>query len=222
MARKCSKAVEILPSPTIEWLTGSTKNSTARICKNGRNVVMPKVKQPNKTGGDRKMFSGAGEKWRSMTVKQKQPWRDIADEKHFKSGWQAFISSFFKSTAIHGLEYTMNHELNYIDSSSRYEKAKQISNNVKRLHNYKVEPEFYKETEDILEEYPIAFTTEHVYLRLRDLSDVNNALEMKWLYRTDDFYEYHFTPIETDEFTEKGSYTLTKRPRQGQELYQPI
>ncbi len=222
MARKCSKAVEVLPSPTIGWLTGSIKTSTARICKNGRNVVMPRVKQPNKTGADPNIFKGAGEKWRSMTETQKRHWKDLAEEKHFRCGWNLFLSSFMRSAAIHGLDYTMNHQLEYIDSKSRHEKAQGFNNNMKRLNNYQVEPAFYDETEAILEKYPLAFADPFVYLRLRDLNDVNNALEMKWLYRKDDFAEYQFTPNEVDQYTEKGSYILIKRPRQGNELFQPI
>ncbi len=116
----------------------------------------------------------------------------------------------------------MNHELGYIDSTHRQKKAQQLQNSIKRLHNYKVEEEFYKETESILAEYPVQFTNEHVYFRLQDQDDVNKALAMGWLYRTDDFYEYQFDPTESDELTEKGSYTLKKRPRQEQELFQPI
>ncbi len=222
MAKKRSKSVEVLPSPTIDWLTGSVTTSTARICKNGRNVVMPKVTQPNKNGADPRMFTGAGEKWRSMTNEQKKPWVDIAEEKYFRSPWNAFLSSFFRSAAIYGLDYTLNHELIYIDSNHRHEKAEQFNNSMKRLNNYQVEPEFYQETEAILEQYSLAFTNPNVYLRLRDQEDVNNALEMKWIYRTDDFLEYQFRPIEITQNIEKGSYILSKRPRQGQELFQLI
>ncbi len=183
---------------------------------------MKKVKQPNKTGGDPKMFSSSGEKWRTMTATQKEPWIKIAKENGFRSSWHAFNSSFFRSVAIHGLEYTINHELNYIESKSRHEKAESLNNSVKRLNKYKVKEEFYTQTEEILTTYPVAFSSEHVYLRLRNLSDVNNALSMKWLYRTDEFYDYQFTTTETDGNTEKGSYTLTKKPRQGQELFQLI
>ncbi len=222
MTKRCSKAVEVLPSPTIAWLCGSVKTSTARICKNGRNIVIQKVKQPNKTGADPGMFTGAGEKWRSMTEAEKKPWKDMVMEKSFRSGWNAFISSFLRSVAIYGLEYTMNHELTYFDSNIRQQKAEQLNNSLIRLENYEIEPNFYEETENVLTEYPVAFSNEHVYLRLRDLVDVNNALAMKWLYRTDDFTEYQFTPIETNQYTETGSYILTERPRQGQELFQPI
>ncbi len=77
MASKCSKAVEIIPSPTIDWVVGSIKSCTARITKNGRNIASRKIKQPNTTGGDPNMFKKAGEKWRSMTREEKQPWQDL-------------------------------------------------------------------------------------------------------------------------------------------------
>ncbi len=222
MAKKCSKAVEVLPSSSIEWLVGSVKTSTARVCKNGRNIVMPKVKQSNKIGADPKMFTGAGEKWRALTSNQKQSWKEIAREKQFRSAWHAFNSSFFRSVAIHGLDYTMTNQLNYIKSDSRYKKAEALNNSVKRLKKYKTKSEFYSETEEILKIYPVAYSSPHVHFRLRDLNDVNNALAMKWIYRTDDFLQYEFSPIEQDQYTEKGSYTLIKRPRQGEELYQVI
>ncbi len=70
--------------------------------------------------------------------------------------------------------------------------------------------------------YPIAYSNPHIELRLRNIVDVNNALAMEWLYRTDAFPEYQFTDTEIDRDTEKGSYTLIKRPRQGLKLFQPI
>ncbi len=219
---KCSKAVEILPGPSIEWLIGSTKHSTARICKNGRNIATPKVKQPNKTGGDPNMFRAAGEKWRSMTNEEKQPWIDLVQEKNFRSGWHAFNSSFFRSVAIHGLEYTINHELNYIESNHRQKKAQHLLNSLKRLQNYQVQESFYTETDTILAHYPVALSSSHFYIRLEDITDVNNALSMKYLYRTDSFKEYKFKPVETDQDIETGTYTLRIRPRLGQELYEPI
>ncbi len=222
MAKKCSQAVEILPGSTIDWLLGSTKNCTARITKNGSNVIMPKIKQPNKTGADPNMFKGAGEKWRAMNADQKLPWINIAKEKSFRSPWNAFISSFLKSATIHGLEYTMSHELKYISSDSRYKKAEQLNNSIQRLNQYKVEPAFYTDTKEILKQYPVELSSPHIYLKLLDLTDVNNALRMKLLYRTDDFAEYQFYSVEIDRNTEKGSYTLIKRARQGVELYQFI
>ncbi len=222
MAKQCSKAVEVLPGSTVDWVVGSLKNSTARVCQNGRNILMPKLRQPNKTGGNPNMFKGAGEKWRSMTAVQKQPWVEIADEKWFRSAWNAFNSSFFRSVAMYGLDYTMSHELEYIDSDHRAKREEYLHNSLKRLADYEVKEEFYTETDDIFELYPVALTSPHIRIRLRDLNDVNNALAMKWLYRTDDFLEYHFDPVEQDQYTEKGSYTLTKRPRQELELYQLI
>ncbi len=222
MALKCSNSVEILPSPTIDWLCGSTKTSSVRIAKNGRNVAMKKIKQPNKTGADPKMFSGAGEKWRSMTKEQKQPWAAIAEDKSFRSPWNAFISSFLKSVALSGIDYTMSHELTYIDSDHRQKKAKQLANSIKRLNQYEVKESFYSETEETLAKYPVNFSSEHIYVRLQDYVDVNIALELELLYRTDDFAEYQYESIEKIDYIEKGSYILTKRPRQGQELFQPV
>ncbi len=220
MAKKCSQAVEILPGATIDWMVGSIKNCTARVCKNGRNILMPKVKQSNKTGGDPNMFKGAGEKWRSLTVTQKEPWVAIAGEKSFRSPWNAFNSSFFKSVALYGLDYTMSHELDYIDSDHRSKREEYLQKSVKRLQRYEVEEEFYSETEAILNLYPVALSSPHIHIRLRDIGDVNNALAMRWLYRSDDFSEYQFEPLEKDQYSEKGSYSMTKRTRQGQELYE--
>ncbi len=220
MSKKCSKAIEVLPGSTIDWLVGSVKTSTARVTKNGRNILIPKVKQPNKTGADPNMFKGAGEKWRSMTEVQKKPWIDIAQEKPFRSPWNAFISSFLRSVAVHGLSYTMSNELKYMDSNNREKKELQLSNSLNRLNQYQVEPEFYEETAAIMAEYPVEYASPHIHLRLRDLIDVNNALTMKWLYRTDAFREYNFEPIEQNQDTEIGSYSISKRPRQGQELFQ--
>ncbi len=222
MAKKCSKAVEVIPGSGMEWLVGSTKDSTARICKNGRNVVMAKVKQPNKTGGDPQNLKSAGERWRSMTAAQKQPWHDIAVKKDFRSGWNAFISSFLKSVAIHGLDYTMNHEAVYVYSEHREKRAEQLNNSLKRLSKYQVKQEFYTRTEEMLSLYPVAYSSPLIELRLEDISDVNNALAMKWLYRCDPYHEYQFDALEQDQYTEKGSYSLIKRPRQGVELYQFI
>ncbi len=56
-----------------------------------------------------------------------------AEEKHFRSGWNAFLSSFLRTVAIYGLDYTMNHELQYIDSNHRHEKAEQRNTGLKRL-----------------------------------------------------------------------------------------
>ncbi len=147
---------------------------------------------------------------------------DIAEEKYFRSAWNAFISSFLKSVAVHGLEYTMDHELHYADSNHKQNKAEKFNNTMKRLNNYKVESSFYDETEKILKEYPVDFTNAHVYIRLRDCVDVNNALNLGWLYRTDEWLEYQYTPLEQTQNLEKGIYTLTKRPRQGQELFQLV
>ncbi len=222
MAQKCSQAVEVLPGSTIEWLTGSITTCTARIGKNGRNILMPKVKQPNKTGGDPKMFKEAGSKWRAMTYIQKQPWGYIARNEKFRSAWHAFNSSFFRSVAKHGLDYTMNHELNYIYSNNRAKMAEQFINSLKRLKKYRVQPMFYTETEEMLRIYPVVLASPHIYIRLRNLNDINNALSMKLLLRTDVIKEYHFEPIEQNNHIEKGSYTLLTRPRQGLELFEPI
>ncbi len=222
MAKKSSRAVEILPGPTVEWLVGSVKTSTARVCKNGRNILMPKVKQPNKIGADPNMFKLAGEKWRAMTEAQKQPWKEIATNKEFRCAWNAFNSSFFRSVAIYGMDHTMNHELSYINSNHRSKKAEHLRSSLKRLNQYQQAPESYVETAAILDLHPVALSSEHVQLHLQDLNDVNNALLMKWLYRTDAFIEYEFTALEQDQHSETGHYTMTKRPRQSQELYQMI
>ncbi len=222
MARTCSTAVEILPSPTMDWVIGSIKTCTARVAKNGRNIATKKVKQPNKTGADPRMFTGARDKWRAMTKEEKLPWQEIAAKEDFRSGWNAFLSSFFRSVAIHGLEYTMSHELIYIYSDHRQKKAEQLSNSLKRLSKYEVQDSFYLETEATLKLYPVEFSSEHIYVRLRDLNDINNALCMELLYRYDTFTEYEFEPMAEDQYTETGSYTIRKRPRQGRELYQLI
>ncbi len=222
MAKKCSKLVEILPGPTIEWLVGSTKTSTARITRNGRNIAMPKVKQPNKTGGDPRMFKEAGKKWRSMTESQKQPWKEIAKEKEFRSGWHAFNSSFFRSVAVNGIDYTMSHELIYVYSNNREKKAECLINSIKRNQVYQVDAAFYNRTEELMKEYRLEYASPHIQIRLSDFDDINNALSLGYLYRSDDILESQFHLIEKDQYTEKGTYILIKRSRLGQELIQAI
>ncbi len=222
MSKKRSQAVEVLPGTTVDWLVGSVKTSTCKITKNGRNIALPRVKQPNKTGGEPKMFTGARDIWRAFTDIQKNYWQEIAREKEFRAGWNAFLSSFFRSVAIHGIEYTMSHDLNYIHSDHRAKKQQYLINSLRRLGTYQVKEKFYSQTQTMLALYPVAFASPHIHLRLEDLNDINNALTMKWLLRTDDFLEYDFTPIESNGSTEKGSYILRKTPRQGQELYQLI
>ncbi len=220
MAKECSKSVEILPGPTVEWMVGSIKTSTCRVTKNGRNLASKKVKQPNKTGGDPRMFTRAGEKWRAMTEAQKKPWKELAKEQEFRSGWHAFNSSFFRSVAIHGLEYTMNQELTYIYSDNRQKKAEHLNNSLKRLQKYYVQESFYTETEEMLKSYPVQLCSPHIIIRLEDLTDINNALAMKWLYRTDAVTEYQFYPEEETGSVEKGYYVKTGRPRNPDELYE--
>ncbi len=219
MKQNQSHAVEILPGPFSEYVLGSTKNTTCRVGKNGRNVAMPKVKQPNKTGGNGDYLKSGAEKWRSMDAEQKQYWRAIALEHDFWSNWTAFMSSFLKSVTDHGLEYVMAHETSYVSSNARLERYQCHANSVKRNQQYQADPEYYPTTEATLKSYSVAMDSELVYVRLLDVIDVNNAMRCKLVYRSDPIFDYEYQPLETGE-VEKGYYVKTQRPRQGDELYE--
>ncbi len=219
MKNRSSKAVEILPHAFSEYAIGSTKHNSCRVCKNGRNIAMPKIKQPNKEGRDPLLFTNGSAKWKTLSHAQKENWRDIAIDKEFWSKWQAFMSSFLISVTIHGMDYTMNHELSYIDSEARHKRYEYYENSIKRNQQYKVDPSYYPQTEAMLKLYPIAHDSELLYIRLLDLIDINNALQCKMVYRTDPFVEYEYYPEQTGA-VEKGYYIRRERPRQGDELYE--
>ncbi len=219
MRRDQLRAVEILPGPLSEYVIGSTKNTTCRVMKNGRNVAMPKVKQPNKTGGKSLYLQNGAAKWRTMNLDQKEYWREIAKEHDFWSNWTAFMSSFLKSVTIYGLDYVMANEVEYVSSDARFERQKCHENSVKRNRQYQPDPESYPLTEATLKTYPVAMDSALIYVKLLDVIDVNNAMLCKLLYRTDPFVEYQYFPNETGEI-EKGYYIKSQRPRQDDELYE--
>ncbi len=218
MSQTCSNSVEVLPHVT-DYLLGSTKNTTCRVCKNGRNIAMPKVKQANKTGRNPDFFKCGAEKWRRLTHAEKSCWRDIAKEKDFWSNWTAFMSSFLKSVGQIGLEETMNNDLVYTSSAARLQRKEQRENSIKRNRQYKVDPDYYTRTEQILRDYPVAHDSALAYIRLLDLADVNNALRCKMAYRTDPIVEYEYFPTQTGDI-EMGHYIKTSRVRHGDELYE--
>ncbi len=215
---KCSHAVEILPTPPIDIMTGSIKSSTFRVDQNGRNIVMPKVKQPNKTGRDSVIVQSAPIKWRTLTADQKQYWDEIAKSKSFYSRWTAFVSSFFLSVDAHGLDHTMNNELSYFYSKNRGKANEHFNNSLERRLKYQPDPQHYIITKETLRLYPVELRTELIYTKLLDLNDVNNALRCRMLVRTDSFIEYEIFPDPDDET--RGSYICKTRPRKDDELYE--
>ncbi len=218
---KCSKAVEILPTLPIDIMTGSTKHNTFRVDKQGRNMVMPKVEQTNKTGRDSAIVKGAPAKWKTLNAEQKQYWQEIANQYDFYTRWTAFVSSFFLSVDLYGLEYTMNHELNYIHSKNRGKKEEHWENSLQRRVKYKPDPAHYQITEMNLQLYPVRFSNPFMFIKLLDLTDINNALACKMIYRTDAIVEYEFFPSEEGEVeVEKGSYIKHSRARTGTQKYE--
>ncbi len=220
MSKRDSHAVEILPFIT-DIVCGSTKHTTCRVSKNGRNIAMPKVKQPNKTGVNGSYLKSGSAKWKTMTAKQKQYWDDIALKEDFWSRWTAFMSSFLISVGLHGLDHTMNNELSYLTSEKRSQRNEDFENSRTRHRQYQVDPSYYPRTEETLKTYQVAHDSPLVYVRLLDLRDVNNALRCKYAYRTDSIVEYRFFPNETGE-VETGTYIKTVRERIGDELYELI
>ncbi len=216
---KCSYAVEILPSGPIEIMTGSIKGSTFRVDKQGRNMVMPKVEQPNKTGRDSLVVKGAPEKWKTLSQDKKQYWDEIAAEHDFRSRWTAFVSSFFLSVDLHGLEHTMNHELTYIHSKNRGKSAEHFENSLKRRLKYKPDPRHYKITQTTLETYPIELRSPFIFVKLLDLNEVNNALRCKMVCRTDPIVEHEYFPF-PDSDGDIGTFIKITRPRLGDEVYE--
>ncbi len=221
MSKKTSHAVEILPDGVIDTLYGSTKHTTCRVMRNGRNLAMPKVEQPNKTGGSADYLKKGSEKWRAMTENQKNYWQGIADNEDFWSRWTAFMSSFLLCVGTHGLEQTMNQDLTYHSSAVRLERCKRNNDCLKRRRRYKVDADYYPRTKATLAKYPVAYASELICVRLLDLLDVNNALRCRMIYRTDPVVEYEYFPEEVGD-VEKGYYIKTERPRLGDELFQLI
>ncbi len=219
MNKRCSHSVEILPSVLSGYAVGSTKNTSCRISKNGRNIAMPKVSQPNKTGANPNFFKSGSEKWKTLNKEQKNYWDQIAKQENFWSRWTAFMSSFLKSISLNGLDETMNNELSYCYSEARFERQQHLENSIKRNRKYEVDPQHYVETEIMLNQYPIAHDSPLVYVKLLDLNDINNALRCKMAYRTDPIVECEYTPLETGDI-EKGFYVKTQRPRVGDEVYE--
>ncbi len=218
---KKSQAVEILPTFPIDIMTGSIKHCTFRVDKEGRNMVMPKVLQPNKTGRQPEIPQGASIKWRSLSDNQKQYWQEIAKDYDFHSRWTAFVSSFFLAVDLHGLDYVMAHELSYIYSKNRHKRDEHWLNSKKRRAKYKPNPKHYDMTKETLATYPVDLLTPFIYLKLLDLNDVNNALRCKMLIRTDPLVEYEFF-LEQEGEIEKGSYIRRQRPRIANELYELV
>ncbi len=220
MAQKESKAVEILPMIT-DVVYGSIKTATCRVTKNGSNIAMPKVTQPNKQGRNQGRLTKGAEKWRSMSDKQKIYWKEIATEHNFWSNWTAFMSSFMISVTLYGLDYVMANDVEYLASTARLQRHEQQNNMVKRRRRYKVDASYYPRTEKTMRDYPIQQDSPLIYVRLLDLTDVNNALALKMIYRTDAIVEYQYFPDQVGEI-EKGYYIKTGRPREGDELYEPL
>ncbi len=218
MAKKESRAVEVLPFIT-DTVCGAVKGATARVTKNGKNIATPKVVQPNKTGRNPSLFTKGAEKWRCMTKAQKCYWDDIAKQEDFWSRWQAFMSTFLKLADIHGLDYVMAQDLEYYVSENRKSRDQDFANSQKRQRQYEVAPEAYVKTEENLRVYPVAHDSALVYVKLLDLTDINNALRCKFAYRTDPIVEYDYYPIDSGE-VETGYYVKVSRNRVGDEVYE--
>ncbi len=214
-----SSAVEILPHAFTEYAIGSVKHATCRITKTGRNIAMPKVEQPNKTGGNPVPLKKGGEKWWCLSDSQKEFWREIALEHDFWSKWQAFMSSFLISVELNGLDYTMNNELIYYSSNARDKRYEHYENSIKRNRGYQVDESYYPKTEETLKKYLLAHDSPLIYVRLLNLVDVNNALKCKMIYRTDPVVDYEYYPEQTGTI-EKGYYVRTERPRSEEERYE--
>ncbi len=224
MSKQQSRAVEILPGKAIETLYGSMKHCSCRVTKNGRNIAIPKVKQPTKEGRNPEYFKKGSEKWRGMTVAEKDFWKAIATEKAFWSKWTAFMSSFLLSIGLHGLDYTMTNALIYYDSDARLQRQKNQEKTLARRRRYVADPQYYPQTEDTMKNYPLAFDSELIHVRLLDVNDVNNALICRLIYRTDPIVEYQFFPEKAGfpavgSEVETGYYIKTTRPRLDNELY---
>ncbi len=219
MKRYRPKSVEILPTEISEYAVGSMKSTTCRVTKNGSNIAMPKVKQPNKQGRDPQLFKKGSEKWRTFTKETKDFWHNIALENEFWSKWQAFMSSFLLSVGIHGIDATMNQDLAYYDSDARFEKYAHLENSIKRLRKHHVDSEDYQKTKATYKKYPVAQDSPVFYPKLFDLWDVNIALKCRLIYRYDPVVEYRYYPEETGE-VEKGYYIRTERERIGEEKYE--
>ncbi len=227
MKQRQSYAVEILPHALSEYAVGSIKSATCRVCKNGKNIATPKVKQPNKEGRDPNLFTKGADKWRTLSGEIKGIWKKIAKEHDFWSNWTAFMSSFLLSAEKHGLDYTMENDLNYISSESRFEKQQHLQNSIDRMQKYEVDPDHYVQTEEILNNYPVVHDSPLIYVKLLDLHDVNNALKCKLAYHTDTIVEYQFFPDEAASNgksgdVEQGCYIRYERKRQGDELYESL
>ncbi len=215
---KKSKAVEIMTESPVDVVVGPLKDITFRVTKDGKNIAMPKVEQPNKTGRTPDIMKSAPIKWRTLTTEQLKYWDDIAVKHDFRSRWQAFVSSFLKCADANGLEYTMNNDLAYFESKNRHIQQQYFENSKKRHLNYKLDSKRSKNSQKCYNNYPIKNNFDTIRPVLWDIQDVNNALKLTLLYRTDLIVECEYFP-EKEGDIEKGYYIRTTRPRQGDELF---
>ncbi len=218
MKKQASQAVEILPNLT-DYVLGSTKQTTCKVTKSGSNIAMPKVKQPNKTGRDPRLFKKGAEKWRTLNLSQKEFWRNIAVTEDFWNKYTAFMSSFLISAVKNGIDYTMDNDLIYYESKARFEKYQCQQNSIERNKKYKVDTGYYPQTKATMKTYNVTQDSPLIYVKLLDLYDVNNALRCKLIYRSDPKVEYEYFPIQSGD-VETGQYIKTSRPRNEDELYE--
>ncbi len=212
-------SVEILPTPPIDVMCGSTKQNTFRVTQTGRNIVSLKVSQSGNKGRDSEIVKSASIKWHSLSSEQIQYWQYIAAEHEFYSRWTAFVSSFFLAVDRHGLEIAMNNKLAYNNSENRHQKQKHFENSRQRRLQYKPDPMHYLLTEAILRRYPIRHICPLIYVRLLNLDEVNNALRCRMIIRTDDLIEYEYYPT-PDGDGSSGIYSRKQRARIGDEIYE--